>query len=211
MKKLPRFFTMTALAAALIAAVASTTSSCDVLQQMQQTYNMVNCKYDFHSLTDVSVAGINVSKGLSLLDAPRIMNLLSGGAPQSLPVICTVNIDVTNPGTDPAVMNGMDYVLAIDGIDFTSGSMTNQFSLTPGGAGVLPLAMSFDVAALLRGETRDAALGVVRNLAGISGLSAVSADQPSKVTLNSRPSFNVGGQRVTSPVFIPVSFSFGGK
>ncbi len=89
--------------------------------------------------------------------------------------------------------------------------MSQQLSIAPGGEGTLPLAIAFDVATLLKGESRNAVMGVVRNLAGLSGLSAVSSDEPSKVTLNIRPSFNVAGQRVSSPVFIPVSFSFGGR
>ena len=199
-----------ALAMTIALAVVSMSTSCDVLKQVAGTYNMVNCKYDFRSLTGVSVAGINVSQGLSLLDAPKILNLLSGGS-ASIPVGCTVNLAVHNPNTTEAVLGGMDYVLAIDGVDFTSGSLSQQLSIAPGGEGTLPLAMAFDVATLLKGESRDAVMGVVRNLAGLSGLDMMKSDQPSKVTLNIRPSFNVAGRRVTSPVFIPVNFSFGGK
>lgn len=197
------------LAAAL---TVTATTSCDVLKQMQGTYNMVNCKYDFRSLTGVSVAGIDVSRGLSLLDAPKIVNLLSGNA-TSIPVGCTVNLDVQNPNANDAILNGLDYVLAIDGIDFTSGSVAKQLTVAPGGSGVLPLTMAFDVATLLKnGDSRDAVMGVVRNLVGMSGIgSAVGATDPSKVTLNIRPSFNIAGRKITSPVFIPVNFSFGGQ
>ena len=208
MKSIPRF--LAAFAMMFAVAAASTTTSCDVLKQMQGTYNMVNCKYDYRSLTGVSVAGINVSQGLTLLDAPKILNLLSGGA-TSIPVGCTVNLDVQNPGAADALLSGMDYVLSIDGVDFTSGSVSRQLSVAPGATGVLPVEMAFDVATLLRGESRDAVAGVVRNLVGLSGLSSVGAGEPSKVTLNIRPSFNVAGRRVTSPVMIPVNFSFGGK
>ncbi len=209
MKKLHGFFATLALVA-VVAAAGTATTSCDVLKQVQSTYNMVNCKYDYRSLTGVSVAGINVSQGLTLLDAPKIINLLSGGA-TSIPVGCTVNLDVQNPGADAAVLSGMDYVLSIDGVDFTSGSVSRQFSIAPGATEVLPLAMAFDVATLLSGDSRDAVVGVVRNLAGMSGVPSIRADEPSKVTLNIRPSFNVAGRRVSSPVMIPVNFSFGGK
>ncbi len=207
MKTFPRFFTALSIVVAM--SIISATTSCDVLKQVAGTYNMVNCKYDFRSLTGVSVAGINVSQ-LSLLDAPKILNLLSGNA-ASIPVGCTVNLDVNNPNTTDAILNGMDYMLAIDGVDFTSGSLAHNLSIAPGGTGNLPLAMAFDVATLLKGESRNAVMGVVRNLVGLSGLSATGSDQPSKVTLNIRPSFNVAGNKVTSPVFIPVSFSFGGQ
>lgn len=208
MKLTTRLFATTA--AVLSLAVASVTTSCDVLRQVQSTYNMTNCKYDFRSLSGVSVAGINVSQGLSLVDAPKILNLLSGDI-TSIPVGVTVNLAVQNPGTTPAALGGMDYVLAIDGVEFTSGTVSQSLSVAPGAEGTLPLAMTFDVATLLRSESRDAVVGVVRNLAGLSGLDMVKSDTASKVTLNIRPSFNVAGHKVTSPVFIPVNFSFGGK
>ncbi len=209
MKRVPRILAAVALLVAVGA--ASLAISCDVVKQLAGTYNMTNCKYELRSLSDVSVAGIDVSRGLSPLDTPRILGLLAGGGPTSLPVACTVNLDVQNPGTSAAILNGMEYVLAIDGVDFTSGSVAQPLTVAPGATGALPLAMSFDVAALLRGESRDAVMGVVRNLVAMSGLASVGTDQPSKVTLNIRPSFNVAGRSVASPVFIPVSFSFGGR
>ncbi len=186
-----------------VIAVIAAITSCDVARQAQGAYNMVNCKYDFQSLTGVTVAGINPSN-MTLMDAPRIISLLSGGSTQSIPVGFTVNLGVTNPNATDAILNGLDYVIAIDGIDFTSGSVAQMLNITPGGTGTLPLAMAFDVAALLKGDSRDAIVGVVRNLIGMGS-------EASKVTLNIRPSFNVGGYKVASPVMIPVSFSFGGK
>jgi LEA14-like dessication related protein len=177
-------------------------TSCDLARQAQGAYNMVNCKYDFQSLTNLSVAGINPSN-MSLMDAPKIIGLLSGSA-TSIPVACTVNLGVQNPNSTEASFNGLEYVLAIDGIDFTAGSVSQQLSVMPGQTGTLPLTMAFDVATLLKGESREAVAGIVKNLIGMGG-------DPSKVTLNIRPSFDVSGYKVTSPVMIPVSFSFGGK
>lgn len=178
-------------------------ASCDVARQAQGAYNMVNCKYDYNSLTDLSVAGINVSKGLSLLDAPKILNVLTGNT-SSVPLGFTVNLDVNNPNATEALLNGMDYILSIDGIQFTTGSLDRQLSIPAGGKGALPLAMSFDIATLLKGETHDAVAGVVKNFVGIGS-------EPTNVSLQIRPSFMVAGYKVTSPVYIPIPFSFGGK
>ncbi len=140
------------LCAALVALLASA-SSCDVARQARGAYNMVNCKYDFQSLTNLSVAGIN-PQSMSLLDAPKILALLSGNA-ASIPVGATVNLAVQNPNSTEAFLNGLDYVLAIDGIDFTAGSVSQQLSIMPGQTGTLPLAMAFDVATFLKGENSD--------------------------------------------------------
>jgi hypothetical protein len=194
---------MKALKLLMCTAVASVTLSCDVARQAQGALNMVNCKYEYSSLTDLSVAGINVSQGLSLLDAPKILAVLTGGT-NSVPLGFTINLAVENPNATEAIMNGMDYILTIDGIDFAKGSIGSQLLVPAGGVGVLPMAMSFDVAALLKGETHDAVAGVVKNLVGIGS-------EPTNVSLQIRPTFVVAGYKVPSPVYIPIPFSFGGK
>lgn len=184
-------------------ALAMAVSSCEVARQAQSVYNMVNCKYTYRSMTDLSVAGIRPAN-MSVLDAPRILNLLTGNA-QSLPVGFTLNLDVHNPNATDAVLNGLDYVLSVDGIDFTAGTFDHQLAVPSGGTGVLPLAMLFDVATLLRGETQQTTVKMVRNLIGMGG------GEASNITLNIRPSFMVSGYKVTSPIFIPISFNVGGK
>jgi hypothetical protein len=216
--KIPRYFSRFFAIAAMLTAgalVTSTITSCDVLKQVQGTYNMVHCKYEYRSLSGLSVGGIDLSKPISILDAPKLVALLSGNA-TSIQIGCTVNLNVQNPNATDAILNDMDYVLAIDGIDFTSGAVAHQLSIAPGGTGVLPVTMMFDVATLLRGESRDAVLGVMRNLLNVSGVGSnlglsVGSDAPSKVTLSIRPSLNVGGNKITSPAMIPINFSFGGK
>lgn len=187
----------------LVIAVLTAITSCDVARQAQGAYNMVNCKYSYQSMSNLSVAGINPAN-MSLADAPRILSLLTGDI-TSIPVGFTVNLGVQNPNATEALLNGLEYVLAIDGIDFTAGSLDRQLSVPAGGTGTLPLAMAFDMATLLKGDTQNAALNAVKNLIGMGNGTA------SNVTLNIRPSFDVAGYKVTSPVYIPVSFSFGGK
>lgn len=178
-------------------------SSCDVARQAQGAYNMVNCKYEYRSLGNLAVAGVNVSNGISLLDAPKIVNALTGDM-SSVPLGFTVNLGVTNPNASEAILNGLDYILSIDGIDFTSGVVENQLSIPAGGTGTLPLAMNFDVASMLKDDSRNAVSNILKNFVGLGS-------EASNVTLNIRPSFNVAGYKVTSPVYIPVSFRFGGK
>lgn len=186
----------------LLAAVAAM-ASCDVARQAQGAYNMVNCKYEYQSLSDLSVADINVSKGLSLLDAPKIIGVLSGGM-SSVPLGFTVNLAVENPNQSEAMLNGLDYILSIDGVQFTTGSLDRQLSIPAGGTGTLPLAMGFDIATMLKGETHDAVANIVKNFVGIGS-------DATNVALQIRPSFMVSGYKVTSPIYIPISFSFGGK
>ncbi len=187
----------------LVIALAIAVTSCEVARQAQGVYNMVNCKYSYRSMTGLSVAGVDPSN-MSLLDTPKILNLLTGNA-SSIPVGFTLNLDVQNPNTTEAMLNGLEYVLAVDGVNFTSGALDRQLSVPAGGIGTLPLAMVFDVATLLKGETQETTAKMVKNLMGIGG------GEASNITLNIRPSFMVAGHKVMSPAYIPIGFNVGGK
>ena len=63
--------------------------------------------------------------------------------------------------------------------------------------------MEFDIAGLLTGDSSAAALNAVKNFVGIG-------TEPSQVTLQIKPSVNIGGYTIPVPVYIPASFSFGG-
>ncbi len=188
-------------AAALLCALA--VMSCDVVKQASQTYNMVNCKYAYNSIAGLSVGGVNVSKGLSLVGAAQLTTLLAGNT-SSIPVNMTLNLDVTNPNISEAMLNGMQYILAVDGVEFTSGSLSQNFSVQAGATNTLPLAIGFDATKLMTGSTKDAASRAIKNFIGIGS-------EKSSVSLKIRPSFIINNQTVASPVYIPVEFSFGGK
>lgn len=190
----------------IIAAMAliMTVSSCDTVRQAAgSAYNMVNCKYDYNSVSALSVAGINLSKGIQFTDIPRVTSLLSGNA-SSVPLNMTLNLDVSNPNETRAAMSGLQYILSIDGIQFTTGSVDKPLSIEPGQKQMLPVQIGFDLAGMLRGESADAVMGIAKNFLGIG-------DKKSEVSLQVKPSFDVAGHKVTSPIYIPVTFSFGGK
>lgn len=198
-------FSLSAFNFRLVIALATIVSftSCDAIKrQATGAYNMTKCEYDFRSLSNIRVAGVD-PQNMSLFDAPKLLGLLTGNA-TSIPISATVNLSVHNPNSTEAFLSGIEYVLSIDGIDFTAGSVSKPLSVMPGQTGTLPLDVMFDVATFLKGESRDAVTGIVKNLMGMG-------NKPSKVTLNIRPSFMVLGRKVTSPIMIPVNFTFGDK
>jgi hypothetical protein len=56
----------------------------------------------------------------------------------------------------------------------------------------------------MKSHSKSAVENIVKNFIGIGS-------EPSKVTVQLKPSFRVGEQLFSSPLYIPVSFSFGGK
>ena len=179
-------------------------TSCDIAkQQVSGIYNMVNCKYSYNSISNLSVAGINTSNGLSLTSIAKVTALLSGQA-QSIPMDFTLNLDVKNPNSSAALMSGMDYIISIDDIQFTTGRVNQSLNIAAGQTQKLPITIGLDLATLMKSNSQSSIMEIAKNFMGIGS-------QKSNVSVQLRPTFNVGQSKVTSPVYIPVNFSFGGK
>ncbi|NDV64721.1 hypothetical protein D0T60_05635 [Bacteroides sp. 224] len=163
----------------------------------------MNCDYKYNSISNLDLAGIRVSEGLSLTNITKATSLLSGNA-ASIPLNFTLNLNVNNPNQSAAFLSGLDYILSIDGIQFTTGSLSQALNVPANGNSILPLGIGFDLATLLKGESKDAASGIIKNFLGIGS-------QKSNVSFQIRPSFAIGGVSIPSPIYIPIEFSFGGK
>lgn len=168
-------------------------------------YNMTQCKYAYNSISNLSVSGIHLTSGTSLspLNIVKLTTVLAGN-PSTIPLDFTVNMNVTNPNATPALLNKLQYEVSIDDIYFTNGILEQAVNIPGGGTQTIPLTVGVDVASLMKNNSQTALLNIVKNIAGISG-------EKSTVSLSLRPTFNIAGQPVTSPIAIPVSFTFGGK
>ena len=178
-------------------------TSCGVLKQLEGVYNMTECKYDYNSITQMTLSGIDVTRGVSLSSVPTVLSILSGQA-TSIPLNFNLNLDVSNPNASEAAMHGMEYILSIDNIQFTTGKVNRSLTIPSGGQQILPLTIGFDLKTLLQGESKDAVVAILKNIVGINS-------QKSNITVQLKPTFMIGNYPVTSPAYIPVSFSFGGK
>ena len=170
---------------------------------MLKTYNMKNCEYSYKSATNVTISNINVSNGISIADAPKILLLLNSQN-QSIPLSFLLTLDVKNPNSSEAAFHGMEYKVNIDGIDFTEGSIDEPFSVASGETKPLPIKIGTDVTQLIEKNSKDAVMNTVKNFIGLS-------NEKTKVRVDLRPKFLVAGKTVSSPTTFPVDFSFGGK
>lgn len=177
---------------------------CSSLQQgLSGTYNMINCEYNYKSISGMSISGMNLSNGLSVTSIPKVTSILTGSA-TSIPLNFTLNLDVKNPNQSAAMLNGLQYVISIDDIQFTTGTVSQALNIAAGQSQTLPLSIGVDLATLMKNNSKDAVLNIAKNLAGIGS-------QKSNVNVQLKPTFMIGNVPVTSPVYIPVNFSFGGN
>ncbi|MDR1762704.1 MAG: LEA type 2 family protein [Dysgonamonadaceae bacterium] len=178
--------------------------SCDIAQQLAGTLNMTQCKYDYNSISAVSLAGINLNaSSLTSLNPLTLANLYSqlSSPTGSLPISFTLNVDVSNPSATVASLSGLSYALQVEDVELTQGTMSQRFQVDAGGKTVLPISMAFDLKQAMSGKSADAIKNLALGIAGIGG------GQETKVTLNLKPSFLLGNQVISSPAYIPVSFT----
>lgn len=178
--------------------------SCDSVQKsLSGTYNMINCEYNYKSISGLTVSGINLSNGLSVTSIPKVTSILSGNA-SSIPLNFTLNLDVKNPNSSAAMMNGLQYIISVDDIQLTTGSLNQALSVESGQTKTLPIAIGVDLATLMKNNSKDAVVNIAKNFIGIG-------NKESKVFVQLKPTFLIGNVPITSPSYIPLVFSFGGN
>lgn len=183
--------------------IIATLVSCDSVQKsLTSTYNMINCEYNYKSISGLTISGINASNGLSVTSIPKITSILSGTA-SSIPLNFTLNLDVKNPNQSAAMLNGLQYIISIDDIQFTTGSVNKALNIGAGESQVLPISIGVDLATLMKNNSKNAVTDIAKNLIGIG-------NKKSNVSVQLKPTFMIGSVPITSPTYIPVNFSFGG-
>jgi LEA14-like dessication related protein len=150
----------------------------------------------------MTVSGMNLSNGLSLTSIPKITSILTGSA-SSIPLDFTLNLNVKNPNASAALLNGLQYIISIDNVQFTTGSVSQALNIAAGETQTLPLTIGVDLATLMKNNSKDAVVNIAKNFLGIGS-------EKSNVSLQLKPTFMMGSVPVTSPVYIPVNFTFGG-
>jgi LEA14-like dessication related protein len=178
-------------------------SSCSMLKNFSNAVAMKDCKYSFNKVSNVEVAGFSSDTQFSFLDIAKITALLNGTA-ESIPLSMNIVLDVENPNEKDAGFEKMDYILNIDEVDLLSGQLSEPFFVSANSKSQLPINLSVDLLTLLRGESKEPVLKVVKNLLGIG-------DEESNVQLKIRPTIRAGQREIQAANYIPINFVVGGQ
>ena len=175
-------------------------ASCDVLNQVAQMANLVNCTFDFNSVNQIQMLGINLSKGMSKTDlnATQLLSLADAIMRKQLPVTFNVNVDVKNPNSIAAAMTKMDYILTLNGKQVVSTTMNNGINVPAKSSSVVSIPITTDLFQLFSGESADAIVNLAFKLAGASS-------NPVNVGLKVKPYINIGNQQLAYPDFISMN------
>ena len=179
---------------------------CDVAQQAQKSTNLVNCDFRILSVENIYLAGINIQnktsiQNLNMTDAAKIMTSVAGN---TLPLTFKLNFAAKNPNTSPAGLNKLEWILFIDDIQMTSGSVDKAFTIPPNnGSAVIPIQVGIDLKQALKGKSLDAIANFAFNLAG-------AGNKPTRFKAKLRPTIMIGNYPLTYPGYISVNTEFSG-
>jgi len=188
---------------ALVLALMLSFPSCDVLRQVQEMQMLAKCEFRIHKVTDINLAGVNVSNIQSLSDVSVLDALLLTNAflSNQLPLNFNLNLQVKNPNEQSASLNQIEWVLFIDDLQMLEGTINERFMVGPAETSTLPVQIGFNLAEVLSGERRDKVLDFGLGLADGTG-------STTRVMVKLKPSVMVGQRSVMYPGWIEVRNEF---
>ena len=179
---------------------------CDVARQAKRATNLANCDFRVLSAENINLAGINIQnssslKNLDLMDAAKIMTALGS---TTFPLSLQLNFEARNPNNATAGLNKLEWILFIDDIQMTSGSVDKPFSIPPNnGTAIIPILVGLDLKQALKGKSLDAIVNFGFNLAGIG-------NKPTRIKAKLKPVIMIGNSPLIYPGYISVSTEFSG-
>ena len=180
--------------------VALGLSSCGVLTQVAQMANFANCNFNFNSVNQIQMLGVNLSKGMTKqdLDVRQLLSLTNALMNRSLPVSFNVNVDVKNPNPIAASMTKMDYIVSLNGKEVINTTMNNSVNVPANSTSMVSIPITTDLFQLFSNESADAIVNLAFKLAGASS-------DPVNVELKVKPYININGQQLPYPNYITLN------
>ena len=175
-------------------------ASCDVLNQVAQMANFASCSFDFNSLNQIQMLGIDLSKGMSKADlnASQLLSLANAVMSKQLPVTFNVNLDVKNPNSIAASMAKMDYIISLNGKEVVSTTLNQSVSVPANSTNVVSIPIRTDLFQLFSGESADAIVNLAFKLAGASS-------NPVNLGIKVKPYITIGTQQLAYPDYISIN------
>ena len=175
-------------------------ASCEVLNQVAQMANFATCTFDFNSLNQIQMLGIDLSKGMTKdnLNITQGLALVNAISNRTLPVTFNVNLDVKNPNSIAASMAKMDYIISLNGKEVVSTTLNKSVNVPANSTNVVSIPISTDLFQLFSGESADAIVNLAFKLAGASS-------NPVNLGIKVKPYITIGNQQLAYPDYISIN------
>ena len=175
-------------------------ASCDLLTQVAQMANFANCSFDFNSLNQIQMLGIDLSRGMTSdnLNITQGLALVNAISNRTLPVTFNVNLDVKNPNSIAASMAKMDYIISLNGKEVVSTTLNKSVNVPANSTNMVTIPISTDLFQLFSGESADAIVNLAFKLAGASS-------NPVNIGIKVKPYITIGSQQLAYPDYITIN------
>lgn len=190
----------------ILFAAAVMLTACDVLKQVEGMQMLTKCEFRINTISDIQLAGVNVSgvKKISDINPLDALIITNAWLSNQLPLDFNLNLEVKNPNNQPASMNRLDWILFIDDMQMLEGAVNERFVTGAGETGNLPVQIGFNLAEVLKGESKDKIISTALGLVDGSGKST-------RVMVKLKPSLMVGQQTIMYPGWLEVRHEFTAK
>lgn len=186
----------------LITLMTITIYSCKTLLSYT---NIFTCDFRMESLKNPRLAAVDVQtiKNVSDLSLLQVGKLTTAYASGNLPLSFVLNLESKNPNATPATMAKFDWILKIDDVQMATGTNNTQYTIPANnGTAMIPLTISINLLEVLKGESKNALLNFGLNLADAGG-------KPTRVSLQVKPTINLGTVPISYPGYITLGTEFG--
>ncbi len=179
-------------------------ANCDIMRQAGELHTFVKCSFRLSSVEHVRLADVNIQNikrfsDINIFDAAKITASIGSG---KLLLNFILNVEVKNPNKSKAAMNKLEWILYIDDIEITKGTLNERIEITSnGGISTLPLFLNFDLIKIFTGSSFDAIMNFGFNLAG-------TGNKPTRITLKAKPTIFVGNKPIIYPGYITIRNEF---
>ena len=166
--------------------------------------NILQCDFRMASLTETSLAGINVKniKSFSDLNFGQAGKLTTSYLTGNIPLSFTLNLEGKNPNPNEARMAQFDWIIKIDDVQIATGTNHSEHYFPPNnGTKTIPLNVKVNLLDVLTNESKDALFNFALNLADAS-------NKPTRVGLQIRPSIYLNDIAITYPGYIEIGTEF---
>ncbi|MEI6574628.1 MAG: hypothetical protein WCO63_00455 [Bacteroidota bacterium] len=179
--------------------------SCTVMQEVQKAGNIVNCQFRVNSVENITLAGVNVqnTKSLQSVNVGDLAMLTTAAMGSNLPLNFTLKLEGKNPNALAAGMLRFDWILFIDDIQMTTGSVNQKVNIPANSTSIIPIQIGLNLKKVLSGKSADAMMNFGLNLAG-------AGNKPTRFKVKLKPTINVGNYPLTFPDYINIGTEFSG-
>lgn len=188
----------------LVVIIALSLCGCEVLNQMatqtQQMLNLKNCNFDVTGLNQVEMFGLTLDKNMKKedLSVGQLLQLTNAIREKKLPISFNVNMNVDNPNDIPASMSKMDYIIALNGKEVISSTLSQGINVNAKSQSAISIPVSTDLFQLFSGETADAIVNLAFKLAGASS-------NPVDLSVKVKPYIKINNQALAYPDYITLN------